>query len=261
MVRLRTRRSSLVKMLRCASRRPARDHERGGRSRTLERPSAISVQHLPLARRSARRGQPAWRAAPSSCAHDLRVQRGAAGRDPARASTKSLDVGHPVLQQVADAARRRRPAGRRRSGSRCTARTAGWRALGRPRRIAIAARRPSSVKVGRHPDVHHRDVGQCSFHPPSQGLSVADRGGDLEAPVGQQLAPGRSRRTAESSAMTIRIGCRHLRRERAVRRSPPSGRPRGLAMFRAAVDGMDPFGQSGQAADGTEAARHPRRRR
>ena len=152
-------------------------------------------QHLALA--GGERGASVGRAglAAEQLGHDLGVEGGAAGGDPAQRVDEVADVGHPVLEQVADAGGAARPAARRRSGSRRTARTPARRrpgAAGAARSRRAGPRRCGSAASGcrrrRRRAGARRTRGRAA-------LGVGDGGHDLVAPVLASSWTSPSRRT------------------------------------------------------------------
>jgi len=168
--------------------RPARDHELGGDPGV--RPAlGHQRQHLPFPR--GERGQAAaLPAGPEQLADYLGVQGGPAVGHPLQRGVELGHVGHPVLEQVADAGR---------------AALEQLRAVGRldvlrehqhtgaGKVVPQRQRRPQAlVGVGRrHPDVDHGDVRVMLGHRGQQRVAVGHRGADgvpavLEQP-GQPL--------------------------------------------------------------------------
>ena len=147
-------------------------------------------QHLALAGR-----QPAERVAAAAAGEqlgdDLGVEGGAALAHPAHGVEELGDVGDPVLQQVADARRCRRPAARWRSAPRRTARGRGCRPRASGPGSASAARRPSSVWVGGMRTSTTARSGLVALDDVEQRVGVAHGGHDLLAGVDQQAGqPG-----------------------------------------------------------------------
>ena len=153
------------------------------------RPSAIRPRHLALARgeRSSGSLRPvrtsSWVTTSGSSAAPPAATRRSASRN-------SRDVGDAVLEQVADPAACRRPAGRRRSAPRRTGRAS---AAPRPATACGSrARRctPSSVNVGGIRTSTTQTSGWCSLDGAQQRLAVVDRVDDLEAALRRAAARG-----------------------------------------------------------------------
>jgi hypothetical protein len=123
-------------------------------------------------------------------ADDLGVERGAAGRDAGDRVDELADVGHPVLEQVADSA----GAHPQQVGG-----IAGLDVLGEYQDaqagMGTADRdrgtQPFVGMVGRHPHIDNRDIRLMLGDRGFQGLGVADRGGDLMSAVGEDLGQAR----------------------------------------------------------------------
>ena len=126
------------------------------------------------------------RVAPEQLRDDFGIQGGTSDGDPLQRLDEVADVGHPVLQQVADAGG---VVGQEVGG------VAGLDVLGeqedaQPLVAGAQLQGEAEALVGegrRHADVDHRDVGRVLGHRAAQRGRVPDGAGDGEAAVDQQL--------------------------------------------------------------------------
>ena len=152
----------------------------------LDRPSAISAEHLGLARRQrgrAGRSPAADRAAARRPRGRARCRR----RRPGDRVEELRDVGDPVLEQVADALGVAGDAGRSRSAPRRTGEARAPRPRGYCARMTSAARTPSSVWVGGIRTSTTHDVRAVLGDRAAAAGRRRRRGDDLEAGVGEQV--------------------------------------------------------------------------
>ena len=138
-------------------------------------------------------------------ADHLAIERGAARRHPAHRVHERPHLGDALLEQVADAATRPRPAARPSRPARRTARARAARATGWRRRASSAARIPSSVNVGGR---RTSQIARSGLWP----ATIRSRPGPSSAvaatsiPFSLSSATRPSRSSAWSSTITTRIG-------------------------------------------------------
>ena len=190
-----------------------RDPQRGRRSPGSSSPSATSCEHLALARRQAAPAAPSARSRGEQPETTCGSSAVPPLDDAAQRRDEVLDVGHAVLEQVAE------PLGMLGEHPR---RDARLDVLGEdhdrdPRDGARGSRARREALVGvrrRHADVDDRDVGRVLVDGAQQLLGVVGLGGDLEPALAQQR-----RRSPRA-----RAGCR--RRSRRARQLRGHGRAR-----------------------------------
>ncbi len=144
----------------------------------LERPFRHQPQHFSLPGREARQ-RIVVPAAGEQLRDDVGVEHGAALAHPAQRIDELIDVGHPVLQQVADAAGL---AGQQLAG--VTLLDVLREDHHRDRRPLAAdderRAQPLIGERGRHPHVHHHDVGLMLGDGTQGRLAIGDGGHDIE---------------------------------------------------------------------------------
>ena len=176
-------------------------------------------------------------AAAEHLGHHLRVEDRAAGRHALDGVGEPLDVGQPVLEQVADALGAAGEQLARGSGPRRTGRAAGCPRRAARRRIVSAARRPSSALSGGMRTSMIATSGVCARTLRSRSsASPACATTSKPASSSRRAAPSRSR--TASSAITIRMGSP---------RAAPSRRSGGLVTSSDAVE-RGQRGRPGRAA-------------
>ena len=205
------------------------------------------LEHLALARRSARRAD--RRRAGRAARDDLRVERRAAAATRSRGVEELADVEHAVLEQVAEAAERRR-ARPRGVVSMC------WESTSTPTlgvRVLDLARRAGAL-VGvrrRHADVEHDEVGPLA----GDGGRAARRRRPATAttswPPSANSRARPSRSSTWSSAITTRM---------AAPRPGWCRRPRALSMRSVPAVGGHAVARPA-SPEPVRRARRPRRRR
>ena len=179
-------------------------HEHALGDRLVRAALGHQLEHLALAR--SQLGQRVVApAAADELRDDRRIERRAALGDAANRGRELVDVGDPVLEQVADALGALARAARARSPTRRTARARARRCPGCFSRISAAARRPSSVCVG------------------GMRMSTIATSGEYDPHLQHQVVG--SRRSGRR--------CRS-RRPRAAARCPPAAGPSRLRARRAA---------------------------
>ena len=194
----------------------------------LVRPSAISASTSRS--RGGQQGERVVRAAsgPSKVRDHLRVERRAAGGDPAQRVEEVVDVEDAVLEQVAEVAAGR-PA-RRSAGSRRAGRAARCRARGQRSRSSRAARAPSSVRSGGMRTSTMARSGRARPRPPRPASARRRRWRRPRgrrpraagpAPRGRGRSPRRSR-----CAWQRRLDCRAAAPRAGDRSEPPSAATR-----------------------------------
>ena len=146
-----------------------------------------------------------------------------------------VDVEDAVLEQVAEAARRRpvRPS----AGSRCAGRAARCRVPGCGSRMLPGGAGAVVGVVRRHPDVDDREVGPLRLDRVEQRRARRRPCATMSCPASASSAASPSRNSAESSPITMRTAAPPRRRVPRARRAVQRQRPAG---------GGDPVGEPGQ---------------